>query len=89
MLLDYIHEDNFQMQLNVLILLRKIHDAQALPYILPFSDISRDAAIALGNIGNPNVLNALQQTLDDSDTDVKIFSQKAIDKIRQQQTVTN
>lgn len=35
-LLDALHIDNFFMQLNMLILLRKIHDAQSLPYILPF-----------------------------------------------------
>ena len=35
-LLDVLQQDNANVQLNVLILLRKIHDAQALPYILPF-----------------------------------------------------
>lgn len=35
-LLDAIQVDDENMQLNVLILLRKIHDAQALPYVLPF-----------------------------------------------------
>ncbi|MDJ0708588.1 MAG: HEAT repeat domain-containing protein [Leptolyngbyaceae cyanobacterium MO_188.B28] len=35
-LLDTIQIDDENMQLNVLVLLRKIHDAQALPYILPF-----------------------------------------------------
>ena len=54
-----------------------------------YSDIRRDAAIALGNIGNPDVLNALQQTLDDPDADVRIFSQKAIDKIREAQGVAS
>ncbi len=48
-LLDAIHIDDEQMQLNVLILLRKIHDAQALAYVLPFfkSDSSalREASI--------------------------------------------
>lgn len=36
MLLDALHRDDLNMQLNVLILLRKIHDAQALPHLLPF-----------------------------------------------------
>ncbi|MEM8808448.1 MAG: HEAT repeat domain-containing protein [Cyanobacteria bacterium P01_G01_bin.38] len=35
-LLDAVQIDDENVQLNVLILLRKIHDAQALPYILPF-----------------------------------------------------
>ncbi|MGB7085025.1 MAG: HEAT repeat domain-containing protein [Phormidesmis sp.] len=35
-LLDAIQIEDENTQLNVLILLRKIHDAQALPYILPF-----------------------------------------------------
>ncbi|MEM9218738.1 MAG: HEAT repeat domain-containing protein [Cyanobacteria bacterium P01_F01_bin.150] len=48
-LLDAIQQDDEQVQLNVLILLRKIHDAQALPYVLPFFESSspdlREAAI--------------------------------------------
>ncbi|MEM9906770.1 MAG: HEAT repeat domain-containing protein, partial [Cyanobacteria bacterium P01_D01_bin.44] len=47
-----------------------------------YSDVRRDAAIALGNIGNPDVLPALQQTLDDPDRDVQIFSGRAIQKIQ-------
>lgn len=35
-LLDLLQTGNIHTQLNVLVLLRKIHDAQALPYILPF-----------------------------------------------------
>ncbi len=35
-LLDLLQTGNVHAQLNVLVLLRKIHDAQALPYILPF-----------------------------------------------------
>ncbi|MEO0645700.1 MAG: HEAT repeat domain-containing protein, partial [Cyanobacteria bacterium J06650_10] len=48
-LLDAIQIDDEQTQLNVLILLRKIHDAQALGYVLPFfeskSPTLREAAI--------------------------------------------
>jgi HEAT repeat protein len=36
LLLDALHRDNDDLQLNLLILLRKIHDAQALPSVLPF-----------------------------------------------------
>lgn len=48
-LLDAIQVNDENMQLNVLILLRKIHDAQALPYVLPFFESEnatlREAAI--------------------------------------------
>lgn len=48
-LLDAIQIEDEQVQLNVLILLRKIHDAQALPYILPFFESAqpqlREAAV--------------------------------------------
>ncbi|ESA38140.1 heat repeat-containing protein [Leptolyngbya sp. Heron Island J] len=48
-LLDAIQVDDENVQLNVLILLRKIHDAQALPYILPFFEsenpVLREASV--------------------------------------------
>jgi HEAT repeat protein len=44
--------------------------------------VRRDAAIALGNLGSPSVLNALQQTLDDPDVDVRIYAQRAIQKLQ-------
>ena len=48
-LLDAVQVDDEQTQLNVLILLRKIHDAQALGYVLPFFESEspdlREAAI--------------------------------------------
>ncbi|MEM9808571.1 MAG: HEAT repeat domain-containing protein [Cyanobacteria bacterium P01_D01_bin.56] len=48
-LLDAIQVNDENMQLNVLILLRKIHDAQALPYVLPFFESEnatlREAAV--------------------------------------------
>ena len=47
------------------------------------SDVRRDASTALGNLGDPSVLNALQQTLDDPDMDVRINSQRAIQKIQE------
>jgi HEAT repeat protein len=36
LLLDALLRDDVNLQLNVLFLLRKIHDAQSLPYVLPF-----------------------------------------------------
>ena len=48
-LLDVVQVEDETVQLNVLILLRKIHDAQALPYIAPFFDSEspalREAAV--------------------------------------------
>ncbi|EDX84427.1 PBS lyase HEAT-like repeat domain protein [Synechococcus sp. PCC 7335] len=48
-LLDAILIDDENVQINVLILLRKIHDAQALPYVVPFfeseSPALREAAV--------------------------------------------
>ncbi|MEL7359901.1 MAG: HEAT repeat domain-containing protein [Cyanobacteria bacterium J06560_6] len=48
-LLDAVQIEDETVQLNVLILLRKIHDAQALPYIAPFfeseSAVLREAAV--------------------------------------------
>lgn len=182
LLLDALHQDDVNVQLNVLFLLRKIHDVQCLPYILPFfesenavlreaavttlrylnqveqcqraialmsdpevtvrcaaaltlghlsareaipalcqaiasdsdwqvrkfalqalqktldqrtlpalikaltdeySDVRREAAIALGGLQNPAALNALQQALDDPDKDVCIYTQRAIQKIQE------
>ena len=42
-LLDVVQVEDETVQLNVLILLRKIHDAQALPYIAPFFDSENPA----------------------------------------------
>ena len=42
-LLDVLQIDDEILQLNVLILLRKIHDAQALPYIVPFFESENPA----------------------------------------------
>ena len=42
-LLDAVQVEDEVVQLNVLILLRKIHDAQALPYIAPFFDSENPA----------------------------------------------
>lgn len=48
-LLDAVQIEDETVQLNVLVLLRKIHDAQALPYIAPFFDSAspalREAAV--------------------------------------------
>ncbi|MEM6716179.1 MAG: HEAT repeat domain-containing protein, partial [Cyanobacteria bacterium P01_C01_bin.147] len=54
-----------------------------------YSDVRRDAATALGNLGHPDALPALQQTLNDPDMDVRIFSQRAIDKIQQSLSETS
>lgn len=49
LLLDALLRDDINLQLNILFLLRKIHDAQCLPYVMPFFDSTlpelREAAI--------------------------------------------
>jgi HEAT repeat protein len=36
LLLDVLHREDINLQLNILFLLRKIHDVQSLPYVMPF-----------------------------------------------------
>lgn len=55
-LLDTIQVDDEQTQLNVLILLRKIHDAQALAYVLPFFE-SKSPALREASIVTLRYLN--------------------------------
>ena len=47
-----------------------------------YSDVRKEAAIALGNLENTDALNALQQALDDPDRDVSIYAERAIKKIQ-------
>ncbi|MEL6263489.1 MAG: HEAT repeat domain-containing protein, partial [Cyanobacteria bacterium J06626_6] len=72
----------------------KVANDDAIPNLIKalsdeYSDVRRDAAIALGNLCNPDVLPALQQTLDDPDRDVQIFSGRAIQKIKDQLAETS
>ncbi|MEO0888331.1 MAG: HEAT repeat domain-containing protein, partial [Cyanobacteria bacterium J06648_10] len=67
--------------------MQNVADETAIPSLVKalsdeYSDVRRDAAIALGNIGSPDVISALKQTLDDPDRDVQIFSGRAIQKIQ-------
>ncbi|PSN17027.1 PBS lyase [filamentous cyanobacterium CCP5] len=55
-LLDVLQQDNVYAQLNVLVLLRKIHDAQALPFILPFFE-SADPALREASVTTLRYLN--------------------------------
>lgn len=55
-LLDAVQVDDEQTQLNVLVLLRKIHDAQALPYVLPFFE-SASASLREASIVTLRYLN--------------------------------
>ena len=55
-LLDTIQLDDEQVQLNILVLLRKIHDAQALPYIMPFFE-SENSALREASIVTLRYLN--------------------------------
>ncbi|HEY9804920.1 MAG TPA: HEAT repeat domain-containing protein, partial [Candidatus Obscuribacterales bacterium] len=47
-----------------------------------YSDVRREAAIALGNLAHPAGIHPLQQALDDPDRDVCIYAQRAIQKIQ-------
>jgi HEAT repeat protein len=67
--------------------LQKTPDQNLLPDLIKalideYSDVRKEAAIALGNLENADALNALQQALDDPDRDVSIYAEKAIKKIR-------
>jgi HEAT repeat protein len=66
--------------------LRKTPDQNLLPDLIKaltdeYSDVRKEAAIALGNLENADALNALQQALDDPDRDVSIYAERAIKKI--------
>jgi HEAT repeat protein len=67
--------------------LQKTPDAQFLPDLVrsladEYSDVRRDATIALGNLGDPTALNDLRQAVDDPDRDVCIYADRAIQKIQ-------
>jgi HEAT repeat protein len=71
----------------VLQVLKKMPDQNLLPDLIKaltdeYSDVRKEAAIALGNLDNAQALNALQQALDDPDRDVSIYAERAIKKIR-------
>lgn len=71
----------------VLQVLQKMSDQNLLPDLIKaltdeYSDVRKEAAIALGNLDNTQALNALQQALDDPDRDVSIYAERAIKKIR-------
>lgn len=59
LLLDALHREDANLQLNLLILLRKIHDAQALPYILPFFE-SNNPALRAAAITTLRYLNQIE-----------------------------
>jgi HEAT repeat protein len=68
--------------------LQKTPDDRSLPLFIQaltdeYSDVRRDAAIALGILKNKAALNPLHQALDDPDRDVCIFSQRAIQTIQE------
>ena len=46
-----------------------------------FSDVRKEAAIALGLLGSKKAIPSLKQSLDDADIEVRIQSQKALEKL--------
>jgi len=54
-----------------------------------FSDVRKEAVIALGALGQATALNALQQALDDPDREVSIQAERAIRNIQIAQTSPN
>ncbi|MBW4574254.1 MAG: HEAT repeat domain-containing protein [Aphanothece sp. CMT-3BRIN-NPC111] len=60
LLLDALHRNDANMQLNVLILLRKIHDAQSLPYVLPFFE-SENAQLREAAVTTLRYLNQVER----------------------------
>jgi HEAT repeat protein len=55
-----VQRDNVNMQLSILILLRKIHDAQSLPYVLPFFE-SDHAALREASVTTLRYLNQVER----------------------------
>nr|WP_230966047.1 HEAT repeat domain-containing protein [Nostoc sp. NZL] len=67
--------------------MQKIPDIQVIPRLIQaltdeYADVRKEAAIALGNLAHPDVINPLQQALDDPDKEVSIQAQRAIEKIQ-------
>lgn len=60
LLLDALHQENVDLQLSVLFLLRKIHDVQCLPYILPFFE-SDQAELREAAVTTLRYLNQVKQ----------------------------
>ena len=46
-----------------------------------YSDVRKEAAIALGILGSKKAIPSLKQSLDDADIEVRIQSQKALEKL--------
>lgn len=60
LLLDALLRDDLNLQLNILFLLRKIHDAQSLPYVLPFFE-SPDPALRESAVTTLRYLNQVER----------------------------
>ena len=46
-----------------------------------YSDVRKEAAIALGLLGSKDAVAPLKQSLDDADIEVRIASEKALKKL--------
>ena len=81
-----ISDDHWQVRKFSMKALSTVIKEEHLEAIIPklcddYSDIRKEAAIALGLIGSEKAKGALTQSLDDSDIEVRIASQKALNKI--------
>ncbi|WP_199755913.1 HEAT repeat domain-containing protein, partial [Chroococcidiopsis cubana] len=79
-------DEHWQVRKSAIQVLQKIPDARLLSTLIQtladeYSDERKEAAIALGNLGNSDAISALQQALDDCDREVTIQAQRAIEKI--------
>ena len=82
-----ISDDHWQVRKFSMRALSTVVKEEHLEAIIPklcddFSDIRKEAAIALGLIGSEKAIGALSQSLNDSDIEVRIASQKALNKIK-------
>ena len=85
-LLKSINDDHWQVRKFSMRALSNLVKEEHLESIIPklcddYSDIRKEAAIALGLLGSEKALGPLTQSLDDSDIEVRIASQKALNKI--------
>jgi HEAT repeat protein len=81
-----LQDEHWQVRKFAIQVLHKLPDTKLLPALIAaltdkYSDVRKEAAIALGYLSDPNALHVLKQALDDPDREVSIQAQRAIQKI--------